>query len=45
MEVRELQEGPDWVDLREIEDNKLIWLTYNFLKFFYLIFILNLFRT
>lgn len=37
MEVRELQEGPDWVDLREIEDNKLIW--------FYLIFILNLFRT
>ncbi len=34
MEVRELQEGPDWVDLREIEDNKLIWFTYNFLKFF-----------
>ena len=30
MEVRELQEGPDWVDLREIEDNKLVWFTYNF---------------
>ena len=28
MEVKKLLKGPNWVDLKEIDDNELIWFTY-----------------